>query len=302
MKSIKLLKKAGKWVGFGLLGLLIIVMIVYGFAWRQTEKRLHKVYDTEYINIEIPDDSASIARGDHLLSVHACKDCHAPDLGGKIMINNFFVGRYTTSNLTRGKGGLPVDYNDQDWLQALKHGVDKQRKPLIGMPSNESTQIPDEDLADIIAYLKSHPPVDNELEKIKIGPLMRILAAFGAVELFPAEQIDHKIAYIEKPKTEVSVEYGATMAINCFGCHKENLQGGPSPLPDHAPAPNISSTGRVGQWTEEQFLQTLKTGITPDGHSLKNEEMPWERFRDYSDVELKAIRVYLLSFPKNKPK
>jgi hypothetical protein len=44
----------------------------------------------------------------------------------------------------------------------LKHGVDREGKPLVIMPSHETTQFADKDLADLIAYCRSRPAVDND--------------------------------------------------------------------------------------------------------------------------------------------
>lgn len=300
MKPTKTLRKIGKWAGISLLGLLALILILFLVSYVITEKRQNKVYQSEVIQIEIPTDSISVERGAHLYSVHACAECHAPDLGGMIMEDDPMIGTFVGTNLTKGKGGLPDDYDNQDWLRALKLGINKQGNPLTGMPSNEFTRMPDQDLADIISYCKSHEPVDRVYDKTRIGPLLRVLTAVGKVKLFAAEEIDSKVVYIEKPETNSTAEFGATLAINCLGCHGANLKGGPPLIPGMPAIPDISSTGRVGSWTEGQFMTTLKTGTTPDGHAFKNEEMPWERFRQFSEVELKALRAFLLSNPGGK--
>lgn len=46
-----------------------------------------------------------------------------------------------------------------------------------------------------------------------------------------------------------------------------------------------------------EVLKMIEEGAT---HSFKNEEMPWERFRQFSEVELKALRAFLLSNPGEK--
>ena len=68
--------------------------------------------------------------------------------------------------------------------------------------------------------------------------------------------------------------------------------------PGHPPVPNITATGRVGKWTEAEFIRTLRTGITPEGQKLDSTKMPWPRTRDFSETELKAVRTFLLSLPK----
>lgn len=299
MNTKRILRKTGKWIGFIFLGIIVIVALVLVYAYIQTERRFNKVYETRRVEIEISGDSASVANGEHLLAIYACRECHGPGLSGKVILDNPILGKFTSSNLTSGKGGIPLEYSNQDWLRALKYGLNKESRPLVSMPSDESTKIPDEDLADIIAYLKTLPSVDYEGDDIKIGPLMRILTAFNKVNLLAAEQIDHnKVEKIVKPEVKVSVEYGAVLAINCTACHRSDFRGGPPLIPDHPPVPDISSTGRPGKWTEEQFVLTLRTGVRPDGHKLDNNIMPWERFREFTDVEIKALRAYLLSFPR----
>jgi mono/diheme cytochrome c family protein len=298
----RIARKIGKWTGIVIISLLVLLVIIYGFSsWKFNNAR-QSVYSFPPVNIEIPNDSASIANGKHLFAIYGCRECHGVDLRGKVMIDDPLLGYIRTANLTSGKGGIPVNFNDQEWLNALKHGINKERKPLIAMPSQESTKIPDDDLADLIAYCKNSPPVDNELGEIKAAPLAKILYAFGLLDVFSVKNINHEIYPIAKPEEVISDAYGAKLTLNCTGCHRENFEGGPPLAPGHPPVPNITSTGRPGKWTEEQFMNTLRTGVNPYGHALDNNLMPWKRFAEYSDYELKAIRAYILSFPKTNTK
>jgi mono/diheme cytochrome c family protein len=298
MKIIQIVKITGKWAGYILLGIVFLIVLVYFYSNRKYNNTMDAAIVFPPVNIEIPSDSASIAKGSHLFTVYNCRECHTDNLGGKVMINDKILGYVKTANLTKGKGGLPKDYNDQDWLRALKHGLNKDSKPLIAMPSDESSRIPDEDLADIIAYCKSVPPVDNDLGSQKAYPVAKILFAFGKLPIFPALNMSHEMNPIAKPAEVISEDFGATLTISCTGCHRANFGGGPPLAPGHPVVPDISSTGRPGKWTEEQFMNTIRTGITPEGHELKNESMPWMSYKEYSDVELKSIRKYILTFPK----
>ena len=58
------------------------------------------------------------------------------------------------------------------------------------MPSQHFNNISDEDLGAIIAYLKTLPPVDNELEESGLALLGRIIVVFAG-DLLPATEIDH---------------------------------------------------------------------------------------------------------------
>ncbi|SFE18092.1 hypothetical protein [Spirosoma endophyticum] len=61
------------------------------------------------------------------------------------------------------------------------------------------------------------------------------------------------------------------------------------------PVPNLTSTGNVGKWTKAQFFATLRTGKTPSGHQIDNENMPWKMTAQYSDKELASLYQYFQS-------
>ena len=63
------------------------------------------------------------------------------------------------------------------------------------------------------------------------------------------------------------------------------------------PAPNLTPGGGLARWSEADFINTLRTGTTPDGRQLDNEFMLWEDIGLLTDDELKAIWLYLQSLP-----
>ena len=52
----------------------------------------------------------------------------------------------------------------------------------------------------------------------------------------------------------------------------------------------------MAYWSEEDFIATLRTGMTPGGKQLKD-VMPWKYFGQMTDDELKAVWLYLQSLP-----
>jgi mono/diheme cytochrome c family protein len=297
---MKFFRNTLRWTGIVLAGLAGILLIAYSVIYYQTEKRFNARYLVDTPMLRIPQDSASIALGGHLYQIKGCQDCHGANLSGKVFLDDPALGRIVATNLTRGKGGRPIEYSDGDWLRALKHGVDADGKPLLLMPSHETTRLSNQDLTALIAYCQNQPAVDNELPAHSVGPLGRILMAFDKIPMLSAEKIDHHAKATADMQPTVSMEYGAYLAVSCVGCHRENLEGGDPLAPGFPPVPNITSTGKPGKWTEEQFIRTLRTGKTPEGKVLKNEDMPWQMTRQYTDVELKALRLYLITLPKKQ--
>ncbi len=190
--------------------------------------------------------------------------------------------------------------SDEDYVLAIRHGVDPQGKPLF-MPAVVSTaHLSDQDLGAIIAYLKTIPPVDHKTTGHNFTPLAKIMLAAGMLGQLPVESVSHATQVVA-PERGVSVEYGDYMVnINdCHVCHGPQLKGAKFPDPTvDVITPNLTPGGEVGLWTEDQFFSTMQTGVTPRGHQLDPDLMPWPDYKNLTDDELKAIWLYLQSLPK----
>jgi len=167
------------------------------------------------------------------------------------------------------------------------------------MPSRIWYYLSDDDLADLIAYLKSLPPVDNELPKTELGPLGRVMLTLGQLppDIIPnVITIDHDGPRPVAPEPGVTVEYGKYLAITCTLCHGANLNGKTITTDAEYLAPNLTPGGELHYWSEDDFIATLRTGVTPGGKQLKS-AMPWKYFGQMTDDEMKAVWLYLQSLP-----
>ncbi|MCF2446827.1 cytochrome c [Dyadobacter sp. CY345] len=284
-----------KWTGIILLSIVALFAAGYGIIAININNRSAKFYRFERKILDIKQDSLTLSKGKHLVAIKGCQDCHGKDLAGKIMINDGAVGRISATNLTKGKGGLPIDYNDQDWITALRHGVDRNGRPLILMPSHETTLLSEHDMAAIIAYCKNIPAVTNELPPIELGPVANVMSFFDKMPLLSVEKIDHAKPMIIQADTVVGVKQGEYLAVSCSGCHRADFKGGDPLAPGLPPVPDITSGGNLGKWTQQQFLQTLRTGKTPAGHQMSNADMPWQMTAQYSDDELVSLYEFFQS-------
>ena len=154
-----------------------------------------------------------------------------------------------------------------------------------------------EDLGALIAYLKSVPPVDNELAERRIEPLGRLMMAVGMFPSLAVDQIDHTSPLPDAPEPGITIAYGEYLSRTCTECHGVNLNGKPfGPPGQEIPSPNLTPGGELASWSEQDFLITMRTGVMPSGQRLK-EDMPWKYFGQMSDDELRAIWLYLKSLP-----
>jgi mono/diheme cytochrome c family protein len=294
------MKRILKWVGIGLGGLVGLLVLSGAIVYGLSERRLTRRYDVQPAALAMSSDPATVERGRHIAVVRGCTDCHTPTLGGRIFIDVPVVARLFASNLTSGRGGVASSYTDRDWVRSIRDGVGPDGKPLLFMPAHEFNVLGDEDVAALVAYIKSRPPVDNPPVRNRVGPIGRVLFLKGDLPLVPAELIDHEAPRAATPPAGPTAAYGAYLAASCKGCHGDGLSGGPIPgaPPTMAVARNITpdaATG-IGAWSEQDFYTAIRTGKRPDGTELKA-DMPWRAYREMSADELRALWLYLRSVP-----
>jgi cytochrome c553 len=276
-----------------LAGLLALVLLVVAVSYVVSGSRLKKQYAVSGANLAIPTDSASLARGRVYATLSGCTGCHTSSLGGQVMIDGFPFARLAAPNLTRGKGGIGATYSDADFERAIRHGIRRDGTPLFIMPSNEFNRFRDEETARLIAYVKSVPPVDNVTPPRTIYPMARVLHTFGA-PLVPAEKIDHTTQRNVAPLPAPTLEYGEFLVGACKFCHGEDLGGQKvGGEPGAPPSPPIGKTSMPAKWTDAQFMQTMRTGVTPEGRKLQSKYMPWPEIGQLGDDELRAVLMAL---------
>jgi cytochrome c553 len=242
----------------------------------------------------IPSDRASIARGRHLAeAVTLCTQCHQNGLRGRDMGLPPLVATLVAPNLTSGRGGVGVDYTAADWDRAIRHGVAKDGRKLVVMPSDSYSRMTDSDFADLVAYLNTLTPIDNELPQSKLGLLGGALVGARLYPL-PANDIKHEDVGVNVFDSGVSAEYGSYLATigSCRGCHGPELRGRADEIGRPA-APSLVDSTR--NWSVEDFRRTIRTGRTPEGRALDPQKMPWPRLANLTDDELNAVYEYIRS-------
>ena len=289
-----MLKRIFKIAGIVLGAIVALVVVAYLVIYINMSIRIATAYDVTPEKIHVSYDSASIALGARLVGTRACNDCHAADFGGQILYEDGMLGRISSRNITHGKGGLPADFSESDWVMAIKHGLDRHKKPLLYMPANEFSQMSESDMAAIIAYMSTVPNVDREDPPVTVGPLAYVLGMLDVIPVIPAEKTDHAVPFAKEVKPSATPEYGKYLAVVCTNCHGPQLKGRGPLMPGGSPVPDLTASGTPGKWSHGEFIKTLRTGLRPDGSKLAD-DMPWKMTLSFTEEELTAIHLYAQS-------
>ena len=308
----------------GLFAILLVVG-VGGYAWATvtSSRVLSRTFAAHSVDFPIPfplseeetDESAlseeqaqalalerAIERGRHLVEArYACTECHGTDLSGGVMVDAFPIGTLLGPNITGGEGSRIAEYGPVEWDRIVRHGILPDGRPAT-MPSEDFQLMSDQELSDVVAFVLSHPPVNNTVSAPTLGPLGKILVATGQLPL-SADLIEaHTEPHAQfPPATAASAEFGQHLAGTCMGCHGEDFSGGPIPGgdPSWVPARNLTpAPAALGGWSYEDFEGSMRGGIRPDGTALR---LPMTLVTPYAqsmtDIELRALWLYLQSIP-----
>jgi hypothetical protein len=251
------------------------------------------------------------------IALNFCKSCHLSDQGtlsGKVLMNDQKWGIISTANLTNIPNSIVAAYSDGELISFLKTGVKKDGKMALPMMPKLAL-MSDEDLASIIAFLRSDDPLlaatESNIPPSQPGLLVKALMKF---EIKPVENKGVKINTPPGDDLLLFGEYLVTGRYACFECHSrspekinylqpsesEGYLGGGSNLMTYGNSIGIKSanitphpTMGIGKWTFEKFVNVVTTGIRPDGKPLRP---PMNQMK-LDSIELIAIWSYLQSVP-----
>jgi cytochrome c553 len=248
-------------------GRLLLAMALIGTLWMVPTARA----------ADVP---ADVARGEHVATaITHCTSCHGADYGGG---RSFPAGssgeRVMASNLTAGAGGVGSTYSDADYIRAIREGVRPDGSRLAIMPSADYSVLTDRDVASLVAYIRSLPPVDRSVPRVVLSST---LSHEHAPPPLPAAQTPG--AYLAR--------LGGCLSCHGSGLHGETLRG--------VVAPDISHGG-IGTWSFADFSTAMRSGKTPDGRMLVA-PMPWPAIGRLTDVELRQLYDYLQATPAKSP-
>jgi mono/diheme cytochrome c family protein len=291
------------WMRRGLWTVLVLAALVAAlvFAGLQLgERRAARRFEIAVQAVPIPSDAAALERGRYLFTSRGCAECHGADGAGRTFAEDAKAGlKIAGANITRGGAGSKTStYQPQDWVRAIRHGVDPAGRPLRIMPSEDYNRFTDADVGALIAYTLSLPPAAGGPAATQLPLPARVLYGFGQIP-DAVDRIDHKLPPAQPVAEGVTLEHGRYVANMCLGCHGEKFEGGkiPGAPPDWPAAARLASGEGSVMTTHyadaEAFLKMLKTGQSPEGRALA--VMPFDSLKHISEVDARALHLYLRS-------
>ena len=276
------MKKFFRWLGFVVLGLIALAVLAIAyihFAFEREVARQYRVSET--LSISLPTDAAEIAEGKRLAELTGCTHCHAENLGGAVPLEIPGVARFVAPNLTTILPG----YSDAELVGLLRRGVKRDGTSAWFMPSQMFRHLHDEDLARIVAWVRTVPVTEGITERTKIHLMGRFIVAMGDFKS-AARQIEEQKA--GGPRVDTTGR-GAYLVMNlCSECHGQDLKGEPM-----AKSPSLVV---AKGYSAEAFAKLMSSGIGPGGRTFELMTPTAKiRFANLSTDEVDAIYAFLQS-------
>ena len=264
--------------------------------------------EAEASDLDRPGDAA---RGRAVFDASGCASCHASPgqrdryrLGGGLALASPF-GTFHVPNISPDPEDGIGRWRTVDLANALMSGVSPDRRHYYpALPYVDYAQMRVEDVRDLMAYLRTLPPVHNRAPPHELPfPLtIRRLVGFWKLLYF-----DRLAAVAESTYNSPwnRGRYLVEALGHCAECHSSrNLLGAIKPATRFAGGPDQEGVGFVpnitpfgiGHWSEEDVQRALHDGLTPDGRTIGSTMA--DIVTDIAALpegDQKAIAVYLKS-------
>ena len=252
-----------------------------------------------------------LARGKYLVDgVLGCFSCHsdadwskpgAPPVAGREGAGHVWSGQgipwLVAPNITPDKETGAGNWSDDTLARAIREGIGHDGRTLFPiMPYPNYRNMTDEDLASVIVYLRTAPPVKSQMPLTKMPfPLNYLMQTMPQPVTGP---VTADLATPEK-RGAYLVKMGS-----CALCHTPQEKGEPLPGMDFAggfilyepkgpvASANITpAASGIGYYNDATFIQAMRMGKV--GARPLRASMPWYFFGKMSDEDLQAIFAFL---------
>jgi mono/diheme cytochrome c family protein len=296
-----------------------LILVASASAVVAIELRWKRTFAAPYPPVVASPDPAAIERGRYLVYGPAtCAHCHVPksewtklDAGAMPLLsgNHIFrlpFGEFYSANLTSDPTAGLGRRSDGEIARVLRYGVRADGRAAF--PLMEYHDLRDEDVADVISFLRSQAAAPTAVPEHRLSLLGKALMAFAIEPSGPATAPD-----VPSPRgaTAARGDYLANSVSLCASCHTDRDRrsgqlvgprfGGGQRMDMAADAtkvfvpPNLTpdaDTSPIGRWSEDQFVARLQ-----QGELVAGTPMPWGAYKRMTDDDMRAVYRYLRTLP-----
>ncbi|MBV9829353.1 MAG: c-type cytochrome [Alphaproteobacteria bacterium] len=295
-----------RYVLLGLFGLAIATAVA---LWVVTAPR-PAFTESMAAELEKPGEPA---RGKVVFDAGGCASCHASPgqtdrhrLGGGLALGSPF-GTFHVPNISPDRQDGIGAWRTLDLANALMSGVSpKHQHYYPALPYTDYAHMRVEDARDLMAYLRTLPPVSGRAPPHELAFPLSVRRFVGLWKLLYLDRSPVKNDPAQSPEWNRGL-YLVTALDHCGACHSSrNLIGGVEPKtlfaggPDQDGVgfvPNITPAG-IGHWAAADLRRALTTGLTPGDRPLGSTMA--EVVTDVASLpgdDQQAIVTYIRSLP-----
>jgi len=295
--------------------LLLAVTITFTVGWRPfIGPKARKLTDRKFESTP-----ARLDRGARLVRSTGCYFCHSPhdykSPGEPVFPGREFSGteepyaglpgRIVAPNLTSDRETGAGNWTDDQFARAIREGIGHDGRTLFPMmPYQNFRHMSDEDLASIVVYIRSVPPIHNP-----VPPTQIIFPVKYLIRTAPKPLTES----VPEPDTSDKVKWGKYLLTRsgCGDCHTPGVKGQDIPGMELAGGTTLTTPGGsvtsanltpdasgIPYYDEALFIEALRTGKVK-ARQL-NPTMPYSEAKYMTDDELKAVFAYLRTAPPVK--
>jgi mono/diheme cytochrome c family protein len=219
--------------------------------------------------------------------VLGCRGCHTDTLTGQnIFADDPQFGAVYAPNLTQ----FVPRHSDKQIEAILRTGVEPTRKDLWGMPSATFQNLSPNDMAALIAYLRSLKPSGEPSPPPQISALAK-------KQFIDTGQVKPEAQFVAEARLKPSLDLGPRYAlghyitsVTCAECHGSDLKG----TKDVEPGLNSPNLIVVGGYSRADFERLMTTGVPFGGRKLRlMDQVAKHRFAKMTPHERDALYAYL---------
>lgn len=277
------MKRVLRWIGIALGGLAALALLAAGTVFLLSEQSMAGGYEPHAEALPQP-SQALLADAPRQARIRGCVSCHGEGLKGKLMVEVPNVVRVYAPNLTE----VAARATDAQLAAAIRQGIGHDGRNLFVMPSQMYARLSEEEVAALIAHIRSLPRSRGPVEGFSAGPIGRFAIVTGKLRPVPAK--------MEEFRTQAPINLGATYAAGrriaantCSDCHGPALLG--MTMEDGKTAPDLTL---AGAYEAADFRRLMRTGKALGGRDLGlMSEVARDDFSHFTDKEIEALHGYL---------